>query len=982
LKLIIGEQPPAPQLPAQDAQRRFQLTLQQFISVFARPEHPLALFLDDLQWLDTATLDLLENLLTQGMVGHLLVIGAYRSNEVESDHPLMRKLESIRESDALVREIVLPPLAAEDIVQLVADTLHSYTDRVVQLARLVYDKTAGNPFFAIQFISALSEEALLTFDHDDARWSWDLNRIHAKGYTDNVVDLMVGKLNRLPLQTQKVLQQFACFGNVAQRSLLCIVCEKDEEELRRDLWEATRLEYIAQLDGTAYKFAHDRIQEAAYSLIPREQRTETHLRIGRLLLARIPPEKQELTIFEITNQFNRAAILIDSREEREQVAELNLIAGRRAKAATAYASALSYFSAGSALLTEDRWKQRYELTFALELNRAECEFLMGHHESAEERLSLLASRAASQVDRAAVTCLKLELYTMQDRSERAVEVCLEYLREEEGVEWSAHPTDQEVRQEYDRLWRLIGSRSIEALVDLPVMNEVSALATMDVLTRLWSAAFFTDENLAVLVATQMAIRSIERGNTHASCCGYAWLAIMVGSVFGDYRSTRRFGHLSVDLVEQRALVAFAARVYNVFAAGVVPWTQHISAGPRYLRRSLEFAGKTGDVAYSAYSYMHLNSHLLACGEPLDKIQAAVLTGLSFVRRARFGLIVAQHTIHLQLTRTLRGLTRKFGTFNDESFDEEAFEQHLAKNPSLSYAACWYWVRKMQACVWANDPAAALVASANARALLWTSRVVIEHAEYHFYGALARAASCQEAMGPHFTALVEHHRQLEKWADVCSENFADRSALVAAEIARLEGRQLDAERLYERAIRLARDQGFIQNEGLAFELASRFYAAGGFDLIARTYLREARQCYLRWGALGKVKQLDHLHDHYRREEISLLGSTSTIAAPPEQLDIATVLKISQAVSGEMVLEKLIDSLMRAAIEHAGAERGVMLLSRGVEHRILAEATTRGDIVVVQPKAATTDQPVIPDSVVQYVARTKCPSENFWNQWNQL
>src|SRR5260221_3506295 len=322
---------------------------------------------------------------------------------------------------------------------------------------------------------------------------------------------------------------------------------------------------------------------------------------------------------------------------------------------------------------------------------------------------------------------------MQDRSEQAVEVCLEYLRQEEGVEWSAHPTDQEVRQEYDRLWRLIGSRSIEALVDLPLMNELSALATMDVLTRLWSAAFFTDENLAVLVATHMAIRSIEHGNTHASCCGYAWLAIMAGSFFGDYRSTRRFGQLSVDLFEKRALPVLAARVSNVFAAGVVPWTQHISAGAGFLRRALDFGAKSGDRAFSAYSYMHLSSHLLACGEPLDKIEAAVSTGLSFVRKARFGLIVAQHTTHLQLTRTLRGLKREFGAFSDASFDEGEFEQRLVKNPSLSYAACWYWIRKMQARVWANDPAAAVPAADKARALLWTSRAVVEHAEYHFYG---------------------------------------------------------------------------------------------------------------------------------------------------------------------------------------------------------------------------------------------------------
>jgi predicted ATPase len=237
----------------------------------------------------------------------------------------------------------------------------------------------------------------------------------------------------------------------------------------------------------------------------------------------------------------------------------------------------------------------------------------------------------------------------------------------------------------------------------------------------------------------MVIRSIQQGNTDASCCGYAWFAIMVGSFFGDYRSTRRFGQLSVDLVEKHALTVFAARVYNVVAAGVVPWTQHISAGPRLLRRSLDLAAITGDLAYSAYSYMHLNSQLLACGEPLEKIEAAIATGLSFVRKARFGLIVAQHTTHLQLTRTLRGLTREFGVFNDASFDEAEFEQRLAKNPSLSYAACWYWVRKMQARVWANEPEAALAAAAKARALLWTSRAVVEHAEYHFYGALARAA---------------------------------------------------------------------------------------------------------------------------------------------------------------------------------------------------------------------------------------------------
>ena len=360
LKLIIGDQPRVPELEPQQAQSRFQLVFRRFIGVFARPEHPLALFLDDLQWLDAATLDLLENLLIRSDLQHLMLIGAYRDNEVDATHPLMQKLRAIRNTGAKIDEITLAPLAPEHLEKLIADALHCDLERVAPLAQLVHDKTADNPFFVLQFLYTLAEEGLLRFDHDAACWSWDLGRIDDKGYTDNVVDLMVGKLTRLPVETQSTLQQLACLGNVAEITMLSIVLETSAKRVHAALWEAVRQDLIERLDGS-YRFIHDRVQEAAYSLIPEASRAADHLRIGRLLSARTPPERQEEAIFEIVNQLNRGATLITVREEREQLAELNLIAGKRAKASTAYASALTYLIAGTTLLAEDCWERRHEL---------------------------------------------------------------------------------------------------------------------------------------------------------------------------------------------------------------------------------------------------------------------------------------------------------------------------------------------------------------------------------------------------------------------------------------------------------------------------------------------------------------------------------------------------------------------------------------------------------------------------------------------
>ena len=970
LKLLVGEPPPVPELPPQDARRRFQLVFRRFIGVFARAEHPLALFLDDLQWLDAATLELLEDLLTRSDLQHLLLIGAYRDNEVSAAHPLTRTLESIRSAGGKVNEITLGPLAPEHLGQLIADALRCESERSGPLGHLVHEKTGGNPFFAIQFISSLAEGEMLTFDHDAVCWSWDLDRIRAKCYTDNVVELMVARLNRLPIETQKTLQTLACLGNVAEIALLSIALESSEEQVHASLWAAIRLELVERLDSS-YRFIHDRVQEAAYSLIPEELHAQLHLRIGRLLAAQLAAEKREEAVFEIVSQMNRGVAFVTSQDERDQLAELNLIAGRRAKTSTAYASALKYLIAGAAILASDCWERRRDLIFALELERAECEFLTGELQSADNRLTALKNRTANTVERAALACLHMAACTELLQFDRACAVALDYLRHI-GIECPSRPTEAEVGREYEQIWSQLGSRTLEAAAALPLMSDPDSLAAVDVLTRMMVPSGLTDPNLHCLTLCRAVNLSLERGNCDASCLAYVMLGRVVIQRFRDYKKAFQFGQVGLELVEGRGLKRLEARAYVCFACFIAPWIKHIRTSSDLARRAIDAGTKVGDFTFVNYANTLLTSHLLIAGDPLTEVQRKAEHALAFAQETRFSGDVYMAMSPLAFVRTLRDLTPKFGCFDGELMDEVSFERALADNPALRIHECFYWMRKMQARYLAGDYQEALEASTNAQRLLWIAVAHIEEAECCFYSALCRAAVCESATADeraqHLKVLAEHQRQLEIWAENCPENFASPAALVGAETARIEGRDLDAMRLYEKAIHASRTSGFVHHEALAFERASAFYRARGFDQFADTYLRNARACYASWGADGKVKQLDRLHPGLKREQ-PLPGPTSTITAPVEGLDLATVIRVSQAVSSEIVLEKLLDTVMRTAMEQAGAERGLLIVPSGDELKVEAEARTSGNEVVVRLREASAAATAFPDSILRYVIRTR-------------
>jgi PAS domain S-box-containing protein len=968
LEVIIGKQPPIPELPPQEAQNRFQAVFRSFLGVFAQKEHPLALFLDDLQWLDPATLRLIEYLMTQPAVQHLLLIGAYRDNEVGPSHPLTSMLESVRKTKADVREIILAPLSVGDIGQLIGDTLHQGRAQSEPLARLVHEKTAGNPFFAIQFLTALVAERLLWFQSADTVWRCDLAGIQERRITENVVDLVIGKLNRLPECTRAAIKLLACMGSSAKKADLRVVHGGSKTELRSGLLAAVRGGFIVE-SAEYCSFAHDRVQEAAYSLIPGDERAAMHLQIGRLLLSNISSDQLDERIFEIANQFNRGSKLLVSADERKRVAELNLLAGQRAQVAAAHASALKYLCSGAALLAADNWEREYELTFALEFHRATSELVTGDLEAAEDRLSTLSRRAESIVDKAAVTGLRVDLYTTLDRSGRAVEICLEYL-EQVGIAWSPHPTGEEVSQEYQQMWRRIGNRPIEALIDLPAMTDPEWSATMDVLTKVMPPAMFTDKNLQRLVLARMTSLSLEHGNSDGSCLGYVWLGGVLGSSFGDYRSGFRFGKLGVDLMQSRGLSRFEARVYLGFGSLVNFWTQPLQTGFRVMRRAFDAAQEVGDLTYAGYACYDLIAQLLSSGDPLGEVQREAEIALELASKARFGLMVDGISSQYRLVRMLRGLTWQFGSFNDDQFNELQFERHLEEDPHLANPACRYWIRKLEAQFYAGNYKSAIEAAEKAKGLLWAMPPSIELPDYHFHAALARSGHYVEASSQErqqdLEALLIHHRQLSVWAKNGPANFENRASLVAAEIARIEGRYLDAEHLYEEAIRSAHENGFIKNEAIANEIAGKFYLDRGLRTIGQAYLRNGRSCYLQWGADAKVKQLERLYPGPDETSPNL-----TLKSEPhlEHVDLIAVIKALQAVSREIDLEKLIETLMTIAVECAGAERGLLFLGRGLKPRVAAEALTRDEKVEVMLERRFVTPPQFAESILRYVIRTR-------------
>ena len=991
LQFVIGApRAPVPLAPL-EAQARMQTVFRQFLCAITGADSMLLLTLDDLQWIDPASLKLLTHLVTHPDVRRVLVVGAYRPSEVDATHPLAVTHENMKLQGAGVRRVVLQALNRLDAGELVAGALACPPAQCAALADLVYAKTAGNPFFSLQFLSGLIETALLRFDQASQAWQWDGPAIAATAFSDNVVDLMIARLQQLPCATLELVTLLACLGHEASIDTLAQAAGMSGIETDECLWPASRLGLVMREPG-GYRFMHDRVQEAAYSLIARATLPERHLHIGRLLLAQLAPAALEQQVFGVVSHLNRARDAIDEPAELALLARLNALAGKRARGAVAYDAARHYFALAAGLCPARAWQDDFDATFALHCALGESEYLCGHLERADTLFGQLAEHARSRLEMAQVALMRVALYQVWGRFDLAADVALEAL----ALFGVTFPDDQAdvaaaLGAERAAVPGHMGGRSIAALEDEPL----SADAEIGVLTELFSdmgsSVFSARPALYSLLAVKALNFTLRFGGTATSCVTYARYAILLVS-WGAIPDAFAFSELALRIAERNAAAARRrGRLGFVHGAYVHSWRKPIADSVALLEQAFQACQEAGDLPHAGYAAHIATWNSYEAGAPLAEVQQRARNYQRFAQQQGNEVLMQLLRCYEQLTLCLQGATAAPGSLDDHRFNAGAALAAMDKANFGAARARFHLLRQVAAFTfgrWHEALQAAEAAAAEQHFFLAS----VHESTHHFYHALTMTALyadvSRERQAHFMAALHDKQKRLAHWAAHCPGNFGNRHLLVAAELARLEGRDMDAMRAYDAALASARAGGFVHNEALAGELAAGFYRERGFDKIALSYARDALQACARWGAYGKMRELERQFDGLVRVPSPGRGAAvpgyhagpaangnpgagtgPELAAGAPALDLMAALRASQQLSDAANGAALAAALLRIAIEQAGAARARLILPAAGGWRCAARASMGAGGVLVETREMALPAAGLPESLLQFVLHTR-------------
>ncbi|AFZ04560.1 AAA family ATPase [Calothrix sp. PCC 6303] len=1022
LEKIIGKQPSVEKLGANEAQNRFNLSFQRFISVFSQQEHPLVIFLDDLQWADLPSLKLIEQLITDFDSKYLLIIGAYRNNEVNPTHALILTLESIKKAGVRVNEVSLKPLKLEQINLLLADTLLCSTEMSTPLAELLANRTQGNPFFLTQLLKSLYDENLISFDYTGRSWCWNIDQILKTGITDNVIDLMVSKINKLSENTRNALKLAACIGNRFNIELLSSIINKSKTSIAQDiqpalqegliiplsydykiplLWEqeeissdssAVSSNFIPSFPSVIpYKFLHDRIQQAAYSLIAEEEKKLIHLQVGRLLLKNMRKDNNEENIFDIVNQLNEAASLITDQLEKDELAQLNLYVGKKAKASAAYEPALKYLETGLKLLTKNSWESQYELTIELYLETLEVLYLNTKFEEVEELSIFILQHTQEILDKVKVYQVNILVYNSKSQEQKAIDTALKALAEL-GIEISQDPSKikEKIKQEQIFLDRLLKEVPVQSLANLSPMTDPYKLRAVPLLQQIIASTIITNFLLHIEVVLIQLNLCLKYGNPPQAPCPYIFYGTFLCKgienigLMRDIHLGNEFGELSINLLSESQLPEIETLVIHIYYAFIYQWKNYLrnNIALERLIKAFQRGLETGDYQYACFASASFCLIKFFGGYHLEEVSQELTKYTKLMKKLKQEYSYSSVIIYEKTTINLiEGYENNFCLVIGCNQEEE---EECIKTAN-TWLLCWLCIAKIITHYIFKEYESAIGNVLKIENYVEYLSSHLNLSQYNFFSSLSLLANydiLDVYSQNKFLKLVEKNQEdMKNWSSYCPENFQHKYDLVEAEKARVFGQNWQAEELYEKAIQGAKKHEFIHEEAIAYERAAEFYLSLGREEIGRLYLRNAHHCYSRWGAKAKVKALESEYPQFLMDinkgkaDQSIKTTESSGGTNPQALDLITVTKASQVLASEIKLDQLLAKLMKTVIENGGAQKGFLLLEKDNKWAIEAEGTLDSDNVNTLQSISvdfvdeSTNFPLLSSAIINYVARTQ-------------
>jgi predicted ATPase/signal transduction histidine kinase/CheY-like chemotaxis protein len=983
LKLIIGEQESVPEVGPAEAQNRYNFYFQRFVRVFADKKHPLVLFLDDLQWADSASLNLVKVLITDPETRYLFIIGAYRDNEINESHKLLKTIDEISSAGIKIKNIYLKPLDENNVNDFISGIIRSY-ENIFALSSVIYKKTQGNPFFVIELIKTLYKDNLLMFNRDSG-WMWDVEAIKQTKATDNVIELLANKFIRLPKHVQDKLKICACLGNNFNIEILSELFNKSVIETAFEMSDLINEGFVT-LSGKLFKFSHDSVHETVYSFISDEEKNNLHFTIGKLALGGTGKKDIGENIFYVVNQLNYGSCLLKNQSEKIEVAELNLIAGKRAKESTAYGSAVNYLQAGRVLLSKESWNNDYALTYSIHRELAECEYLNGNFNEAESIFDILLENASNKIDKANVYNIMVILYTNIGNLDKAIKVGVGGLKLF-GIKIPENPGKIKVLLELAKFkWNQKRINFNDSFVHEEI-RDPNKIAFLEILTNVGTPAFYSNTTLFALVVLTIINYYLKWGNTGFASPTYIALGTIIGVLLGDYNSGYMFGELALLLNEKYNNGRFNCQVLFMFAYFVQHWKKHAMNDIPYFRRAYKLGLESGNLIYSSHSINLMSIYRVILGDNLDEIFSDNALYEDFIRSTKDPFVIHVYVDFRQMYFCLKGLTENFYSLNNADYNEDKRLAEIRESRN-NIELCDHLYTRILIAYLSGQYEKCYEFSGELDKLDIPAGTLFVTEQLYYYSLAISAIYKNAALIKKLKfrkILKNNYKALKKWADNCPENFQHKLYLISAEMKALRGKKEIAMQLYDKAIKYARDSKYLLDEAIANELAAKFYIETGHEKIAQMYITESCNLFQKWGANGKVNQIketyrDLINVSGKEEKSASLfseteekkedksGSGSAHITDSSTLDIATILKVSQAISGEIDFDKLLRTIMKIALQNSGAQKAFLVLEKDGKLFIEAEGRVADEEVKIMQSVPVESSKDISRSIVNFVART--------------